>query len=139
MDTTVFLPLIKMTGAAVLILDNTGHSFRTDKGDIVKSDHARGASAKGDKMDVTVMLDRPFETNNYLTRLTVKKMRMDYPMPPPVEVYTPKDTIEFYFNDTDRPMWPGLDIMPKPEPTPYDELAAARLRDRFQEKEGREA
>ena len=59
LDTEFFLPIIRLTGAAIVIIDNTGHSLRTDKR-MVKTDHARGASAKGDKMDVTVLFDRPF-------------------------------------------------------------------------------
>lgn len=130
LDTTFFLPIIRMTGAAVVVIDNTGHAAITDKGPI-KQQHARGASAKGDKMDVTVLFDRPYEDNNYLTRLTVKKMRFDHPWPPAAEVYTPTDTIEFYYRENGKPMWPGIDIIPKAEPTVYDEAAVAGLRDRF--------
>lgn len=130
LDVNFFLPIIRLTGAAVIIIDNTGHDAITDKG-VVKMDHARGSSAKGDKMDVTILFDRPYEDNNYLTRMSVKKMRFDHSWPQPVEVYTPTDHIEFYFKESDRPMWPGLDIMPKPERTPYDEIAEAGLRDRF--------
>ena len=130
LDVQFFLPIIKLTGAAVIIIDNTGHSMVTDKG-VVKMDHARGSSAKGDKMDVTILFDRPLEEDNYLTRLTVKKMRFDYPMPKPVRMYTPKDRIEFYYREDDKPVWPGLDILPVPELTGYDRAAEARLRDRF--------
>lgn len=131
LDTTFFLPIIRLTGAAVMVIDNTGHAAITDKG-VVKPEHARGASAKGDKMDVTILFDRPLETNNYLTRLTVKKMRYDRPWPPPVEMYTPPDIIEFYYSDSRKPVWPGLDVLEdKPERTVYDEVAEARLRDRF--------
>jgi 5S rRNA maturation endonuclease (ribonuclease M5) len=130
LDTDFFLPIIRLTGAAVVVIDNTGHSAITDKG-IVRMDHARGASAKGDKMDVTVLFDRPFEDNNYLTRLTVKKMRFDHSWPSPAEVYTPTDTIEFYYAEDGKPMWPGIDILPKPDRTAYDDIAEAGLRDRF--------
>jgi hypothetical protein len=130
LDTTFFLPVIKLTGAAVIVIDNTGHSAVTDKG-VVKMEHARGASAKGDKMDVTVLFDRPFEDNNYMTRLTVKKMRFDHTIPKPIEVYTATDSIEFYYEETGKPMWPGLDIIPKAEPTPSDLAAEARLKDKF--------
>lgn len=130
LDVGFFLPIIKQTGAAVIVIDNTGHAAVTDKG-VVKMDHARGSSAKGDKMDVTILFDRPYEDNNYLTRLTVKKMRFDRAMPTPVEIFTPTDTIEFYFSETGKPAWPGLDILPKPEPTSYDRAAEAGLRDRF--------
>jgi hypothetical protein len=130
LDTTFFLPIIRQTGATVIIIDNTGHPAVTDKG-VIKMQHARGASAKGDKMDVTLWFDRPYEDNNYLTRISCKKMRYDRPIPKPIEVYTPTDHIEFYYAETGKPMWPGLDIMPKPEPTAYDEVAAARLKDRF--------
>jgi hypothetical protein len=130
LDVNFFLPVIKLTGAAVIIIDNTGHSTITDNG-IIKMDHARGSSAKGDKMDVTILFDRPIDDNNYLTRLTIKKMRFDYPMPKPVRIYTPKDRIEFYYREDDKPVWPGLDIMPVAEPTAYDQAAEARLRDRF--------
>jgi hypothetical protein len=58
-------------------------------------------------------------------------MRFDHAWPKPVEVFTPTDTIEFYYNESGKPMWPGLDIMPKPEVTAYDEIAVAGLRDRF--------
>lgn len=137
LDTEFFLPLIKHTGAAIVMIDNTGHAVWTDKGK-VKMDHARGASAKGDKADVTIWFDRPFEDNNYLTRIHVKKMRMDYPMPKPVEVITPRDRIEFYYAEMQdehavpgSPMWPGLDVADKPEPSPYDEMAELRLKRKF--------
>jgi len=130
LDVGFFLPIIKQTGAAVIIIDNTGHPAITDKG-VTKMDHARGSSAKGDKMDVTIQFDKPDPKNNYLTSLAVRKMRFDKAMPRDVEIYTPTDTIEFYFAETGKPMWPGLDILPKPEPTAYDEAAEAGLRDRF--------
>lgn len=130
LDNDFFLPVIRETGAAVLVIDNSGHDAITDKG-VIKTDHARGASAKHDKMDTVFMFRRPREDNNYLTRITCKKMRYDRPWPGTVEVYTPTDVIEFYDADSNKPMWPGLDIMPKPEATPYDEIAAARLRDKF--------
>lgn len=130
LDTEFFLPIIKNTGATVLVIDNTGHAAMTDKGP-VKMQHARGASAKGDKMDVTILFDRPYEDNNYLTRMAVKKMRFDQPMPKPVEVYTPTHNIEFFYTESDKPMWPGLDFIPKAEVTPHEEAAEARLRDRF--------
>jgi hypothetical protein len=130
LDTSFFLPVIKVTGAAIIVIDNTGHAAMTDKGP-QKPQHARGASAKGDKMDTTILFERPYEDNNYLTRLTMKKMRYDRRMPAPVEIFTPTDTIEFYYSEGGKPMWPGLDILPKPDATPLDDLAAARLRDQF--------
>lgn len=130
LDTEFFLPVIKHTGASILVIDNTGHPAVTDRG-LIKMEHARGASAKGDKMDVTIFFDRPYADNNYLTKIEVKKMRYDRPIPEPVVVFTPTDTIEFYFEKTHKPMWPGLDIMAKPEPTPLEKAAEARLKDRF--------
>lgn len=98
LDNEVFLPLIRSTGAALVVIDNTGHDAITDRGKI-KADHARGASAKGDKMEVTLWFRRPFEDNNYRTEIAVKKMRLDYPMPAPVTVETPEDEINFYYVD----------------------------------------
>ena len=134
LDTEFFLPLVRHTGAAVIMIDNTGHPVFGDKGKI-KMDHARGASAKGDKADVTVWFDRPYEDNNYLTTLTVKKMRLDYAMPHPVNVVTPSDRIEFFYADDNgtphRPMWQALDVADKADLSPYEDVAVARLRDRF--------
>lgn len=95
LDSETFMPIINHTGATVLLLDNTGHDAITDDGK-VKADHARGASAKGDKMEVTLWFRRPSEDNNYRTTLTVKKMRLDYPIPAPLTIETPQEEIEFY-------------------------------------------
>jgi hypothetical protein len=137
LDTNFFLPLITNTGAAVLILDNTGHPSITEKGP-VKPDHARGSSAKGDKVDISFQFERPYEDNNYLTRITCRKMRLDHPWPKPITILTPSDRIEFFHAEVKdgaahpgQPLWPGLDVAEKAEPTPYDELAEARLKGRF--------
>jgi len=108
LDNEFFLPLIEQTGATFLVIDNTGHDAITDAGKI-RADHARGASAKGDKMDVTLWFHRPYEDNNYLTRIECKKMRLDESMPPPVTVETGQGAIEFYLNSDGlrgEAMWP---------------------------------
>ncbi len=135
LDTEFFLPLIKHTGAAVLVIDNTGHDMQTKDGPI-SMDHARGASAKGDKMDVTTLFSRPEKDNNYLTEISVQKMRLHYPAPKPIWVSTPQDRIEFYITDHDgrprEPLWPGLRVVPDDgDPTPIEQVAEAALRDRF--------
>lgn len=100
LDSGFFLPLIEGTGATLLLLDNTGHDAISD-GSKVKMEHARGSSAKGDKMDTTIWLDRPYEDNNYMTKVTVKKMRLDVPIPEPRIVVAPSecDPIEFFYVD----------------------------------------
>jgi hypothetical protein len=122
LDNEVFKPLIAETGASLLILDNTGHDALTDQGR-VQMQHARGASAKGDKMEVTLFFNRPFEDNNYRTRLTVKKMRLDYPWPKPKEFETPREIIEFYEMqgfEFGPPAWPSFGqpqrVLVSPEP-----------------------
>jgi hypothetical protein len=135
LDTEFFLPLIKHTGAAVLVIDNTGHDMQTKDGPIAM-DHARGASAKGDKMDVTTLFHRPEKDNNYLTEISIQKMRLHYPSPKPIWVSTPQDRIEFYITDHDgrprEPLWPGLRVQPSDgDPTPIEQVAEAALRDRF--------
>jgi hypothetical protein len=95
LDTEVFQPIIDGTGASLLILDNTGHSTYSEDGEH-KQDHARGASAKGDKMEVTLWFDRPIKGDNYRTRISVMKMRLDHPIPEPMVVVTPRDRIEFF-------------------------------------------
>jgi hypothetical protein len=130
LDRDVFQPLIDETGASVLILDNTGHTVVTDKGK-VKPDHARGASAKGDKMEVTLLFERPYESDNYRTKITMKKMRLDEPMAAPVDVYTPRDRVEFYMADGDAPLWGEDDVVAVPEPVALDPVALARERDRL--------
>lgn len=141
LDTEVFLPIVKTTGAAVLVLDNTGHPSITDQG-VFKMDHARGASAKGDKMDVCCWFDRPYSDNNFATKITIKKMRLDYKIPDPVVVGTPRDRIAFYYLDdkgnmTDRPMWPTDFVLPgRPsEETQQEQRAVARVKDLWAEKE----
>jgi len=100
MDKEVWQPLIDTTGATLLILDNTGHPVFTDKGTF-KPEHARGSTAKGDKVDVSLYFDRPYESNNYLTTIKMKKIRLDEEIPVPITVVAPKDTLEFYYADGD--------------------------------------
>lgn len=111
LDNDVFQPLIDATGATILLIDNTGHDVFTDKGKF-KMDRARGSSAKADKMDVTLWMDRPFEDDNYQSELHVKKMRYDFPIPSPVRISTPQDSIEFYITDNQGhrtgPLWGGV-------------------------------
>lgn len=98
LDDTFFGPIIDGTGASLVIIDNTGHDVVVGFGNKVQSQHARGSSAKGDKMDVTIFLTRPDEGNNYLTEVHVKKMRYDIPIPTKRLVVAPSydDSIEFY-------------------------------------------
>lgn len=95
LDQEVFQPLISETGAALLVLDNTGHPALTERGKL-QPDWARGASAKGDKMDVTLLFSRPDEGDNRRCTIRVKKMRLDRKIPPPVTVWTDPDDIEFH-------------------------------------------
>lgn len=148
LDNQVFLPIIEQTGASLLILDNVGHDFVSNKGETVKTQHARGASAKGDKMEVTLWFSRPLERNNYRTTITHKKMRIDYPMPDPVTVETPRERIEFYRVDSSgamtSPMWEeeGATYVGTPPPAtvgvrdtaemdPFERRRLARLKDTF--------
>jgi hypothetical protein len=85
LDQEVFMPLMNETGATLMILDNTGHDIRTQRGP-VKAEHARGASAKHDKMDVALYFERPNPDDNYVTRIKVKKMRYHRAIPKPVTV-----------------------------------------------------
>lgn len=98
LDDLYFGPLIDGTGASLVIIDNTGHDVVVGFGSKIQSQHARGSSAKGDKMDVTIFLTRPDEGNNYLTEVHVKKMRYDIPIPTKRLVVAPSehDSIEFY-------------------------------------------
>lgn len=139
LDNEVLLPLIKQTGATVLLIDNTGHDFVTDSGKI-RADHARGASAKGDKMEVTLWFHRPFEDNNYRTTITVKKMRLDYPIPQPLTIETPQERIEFYHVSqgvrTETSAWGGGTVPEEKtaspdEMTPEERRKLARIRDMF--------
>ena len=139
LDNEVLLPLIKQTGATVLLIDNTGHDFVTDSGKI-RADHARGASAKGDKMEVTLWFHRPFEDNNYRTTINVKKMRLDYPIPAPLTVETPSERIEFYTVEqgirTEKVAWGGGMVTEEKtanpeEMTPEERRKLARIRDMF--------
>ncbi len=111
LDNEVFQPILESTGATVLVLDNTGHAFITESGKI-KPDYARGASAKEDKVDVSILFDRPYADDGYLATLAVKKWRMPGARPGQVMVKTlspPK--IEFYHTDAtgqmnmDKPLW----------------------------------
>jgi hypothetical protein len=101
LDTEFFQPIIDGTGATLVVIDNTGHDERGLLGRREVSDHARGSSAKGDKMDVTIFLHRPHANNNYLTEVEVKKMRYDIPIPKKELVVAPSDdnTLEFYWAD----------------------------------------
>jgi len=115
LDNEVFQPIIDSTGASILILDNTGNPSITDAGKI-RPDWARGASAKGDKMDVTLFFERPYDSNNYCTTLAVKKMRLDEQLPRPITIATPMDRIEFYeYKDATfgAPHWPDLRYNPQ--------------------------
>lgn len=152
LDAEAILPIVSQTGATILILDNTGHGTITDTG-VIKPQHARGASSKGDKQECTLSFDRPDPLNNYRCQITVTKMRLDYPMPRPVVVETPKDRINFYYVEqgirTERPLWPeeevnmedASNVESSPEPTeavadpqerevtPEERRALARVRD----------
>lgn len=152
-DNEVFQPIIDNTGATLLILDNTGNEMLTESGKR-KPEHARGASAKGDKMEVTLWFDRPEEANNYRTRIVCKKMRLDEPTPRPVTVETPQDRIEFYIIEggkMSKSMWPSATsptdgpitataseeddaaapAEPQEELSDAEARALARLRDKF--------
>lgn len=96
LDNEWMLPLIEETGATILILDNTGHSFIADSGKAVKMDHARGSSAKQDKTDIAIWFDRPDETDNYRTRIVTKKMRLDEEWPEVQDIWTARNQIEFF-------------------------------------------
>ena len=130
LDRDVLQPMIDETGATVLILDNTGHTIVTDRGK-VKPDHARGASAKGDKMEVTLLFERPLESDNYRTKITMKKMRLDEPMAPPVEVFTPRDRVEFYKSGDNAPLWGEDDVVETSDSVELDPVRLARERDRL--------
>lgn len=101
LDDNFFQPIIDGTGATLVIIDNTGHDVASSFGVPRPMDHARGSSAKGDKMDVTIFLSRPDEGNNYLTEVSVKKMRYDIPIPSKRLVVAPSDHdgIEFFKAD----------------------------------------
>ncbi len=146
LDNEFFQPLIEKTGATLLILDNVGHPAFASDGSTMQPDWARGASAKQDKMEVCLMFSRPSHTNNYRTTVSFKKMRLDYPMPHPVTIETPRDRIEFYTVEqgmmTDIPVWEGLRVEVEPEleetnvlsseiESLAEQLAFARLRDRL--------
>lgn len=125
MDKEVFQPILADTGTTLLILDNTGHPEITDKGDKVNPDWARGASAKGDKMEVTLMFARPDEDNKYRTTLTLKKMRLDHPGVPPLEMETLRSRIEFFEVDaagalTGKPVWPTMQVDPSDRVTTHE-------------------
>lgn len=146
LDSETLLPLIKMTGASVVLIDNTGHDAITNDGK-VKADHARGASAKGDKMEVALWFHRPFEDNNYRTTIEVKKMRLNYPAPSSLTIETPQEEIEFYHVSsgirTMTSMWEVKEVEDAVEATtettaPVSEIseaqerrALARLKDKF--------
>lgn len=111
LDNEVFQPLIEATGATVMLIDNTGHDMMTDKGP-VKMNRARGSSAKADKMDVTIWMDRPYSDDNYMADIRVMKMRYDFPMPKTTRISTPRDYIDFWVvsdktNQRISPMWGG--------------------------------
>jgi hypothetical protein len=113
LDNDVFQPIISATGATLLILDNVGQPSFAQDGTKVTPDWARGASAKGDKMELALFFARPFEEDNYTTDLSVKKMRIDQPMPGKSRIGTPRDKIEFYYvrgGERMEPMWPGMQV-----------------------------
>lgn len=98
LDRTFFLPLIEATGATLVLLDNTGQSILTDRGQKMSPDWARGASAKGDKMDLSIHFEQP-EGRDHTTKMTVKKMRGDRAKPRPLTVKTDPDNIDFRIVD----------------------------------------
>lgn len=116
LDTEVFLPLVEETGATVMFLDNTGHDAMTDKGP-VRMKHARGASAKGDKVDLAFQFSRPDEADNYTARIEGRKIRYDRPLPKPITVRTHPHNIDFKVIDksgTDTgSMWSGEPVPPE--------------------------
>lgn len=146
LDREFFLPLIEETGATLLILDNTGQAVITDKGRY-QPEHARGASAKGDKMDMTLMFDRPDEEDNHKARIRVKKIRGDSSIPKPITVKTDPHNIDFRrvdehgvdlgsMWDDDAPKYEPKE--PEPEDAPeslLDRLKKAREQARLQEQE----
>jgi len=145
LDREFFLPLIEETGATLLILDNTGQAMLTDRGKI-QSDWARGASAKGDKMDMTLFFERPDEMDNHTTRIKVKKIRGDSAMPRPIVVRTDADVIDFRVIDEQGvdlgSMWDHDGEIPEPPKQVPDapkslleRLEEARLKARLKEGE----
>ncbi len=113
MDREWFLPLIEETGATLLILDNIGQSVMTDRGK-VQPDWARGASTKGNKMDLSLMMDRPDETDNHTARIRVKKLRGEGTIPAPALIRTTKDEISFrYIDDQGTDLGGMMDGIPK--------------------------
>lgn len=154
LDNEVFLPIIEGTGATLFILDNVGHDAFDKTGKRVKQAHARGASAKGDKMEMTLWFDRPLKNNNYRVTISCEKMRLNYPTPSPVTVETLREEIEFFYLDGSggigSPMWPGdpatlelptsttiagsmesdgvQDTVPTPSPPPISELTGYEAR-----------
>lgn len=135
LDDEFFQPIIDGTGASLVIIDNTGHDVVVGFGNKIQSQHARGSSAKGDKMDVTIFLTRPDEGNNYLTEVHVKKMRYDIPIPAKRLVVAPSDHegIEFYnangLGQAGESAWnvedEVIENMPDEEKNGTDEPAAA--------------
>lgn len=136
-DREFFLPIIEETGATLLILDNTGQPILTERGKM-QPDWARGASAKGDKMDQALHLDRPKEDDNHLCRLKVKKVRGDGSIPKAALLRTDRDVIDFRYVDEHGadlgPMWDGA---PKPPPKPEPQGAPDSVLDKL--KKAREA
>lgn len=121
LDREFFLPLIEETGASLMILDNTGQNVLTDRGQKMAPDWARGASAKGDKMDLTIHFEKPEDTN-HTTRMKVKKMRYDRGAPKPITVRTDPDVIDFRMIDDHGvdlgSMWTSEGPPPPPEDVP---------------------
>jgi 5S rRNA maturation endonuclease (ribonuclease M5) len=115
MDADFFQPLIDATGATLLIIDNTGKDGSDAMGKKVANEEARGASRKKDIQEVAWFLRRPDENDNFTTRISCRKMRLDVPMPQPVTIFTPRDRIEFYKlvgEGKEEPMWPGMVVDP---------------------------
>lgn len=143
LDREFFLPLVEETGATLLILDNTGQAVMTDRGKAMP-DWARGASAKGDKMDHTLFFDRPDENDNHMARIKIQKIRGDEKKPRPLRIKTGQGAIDFRIVDehgTDLgPFWPGdggvrLPAAPVPDAPAslLDRLRLAKERDRLGE------
>jgi 5S rRNA maturation endonuclease (ribonuclease M5) len=135
LDVEYFQPLIEDTGATLLLLDNTGHDVHTDEG-VFKMDHARGASAKRDKMDIEYHLSRPDEADLYRTRIKSTKLR-DGGIYITEDIYTPPNRIEFYRKKEGTLLWRD-DVLNGEEAdvntddmTVEDRLAYAQLTDKL--------
>ena len=99
LDQEVFQPLIDETGAALLILDNTGHPSTDRDGKSTTPPWARGASAKVDKVEIELMFERPNLGDNHTVTISMNKMRLDLKMPKPVTITTDPHDINFVVID----------------------------------------